>query len=101
MRFTYTLCYHMIFLSFQCHDGCHYWNRTCLPFQSIWCSHSFLHEVLFVTLAHTEELEDTKEIIGRRKSMDRQYNFQKKTKDRTTRTPLKSGSELMEETGYF
>ena len=51
------------------------------------------------------ELKVSKELISLRKSKDRQYNGKKKTKndlqnatqktkDRATRTPLKSGDEL-------
>ena len=57
-----------------------------------------------------EEFEDTKGVIRNRKSEDRQHNDQRKkdkgtnndlqnihiiTKDRVTRTPLKTGGELM------
>ena len=60
-----------------------------------------------VANAYTEEeFEDTKRVIRIRKSKDRQHNGQKKkdkqrytnitkkTKDRVTRTPLKTGGEL-------
>jgi hypothetical protein len=50
-----------------------------------------------------EEFEDTKEVIRIRKSKDRQHNGQKNKqrstkhthKDRVTRTPLKTGGELI------